>query len=116
MKQQDLILAANSYAINNGDNAFDRKILRAAFKAGAAWFYEEPEPLDPHTCDLMVGDVVEATFDEDGINKLIVVEDMRGGTFNFWNYTERYFMCLPDSAINKLTHRNGATIKEVGNE
>ena len=77
---------------------------------------KQPEPLDPHTCDLMVGDVVEATFDEDGINKLIVVEDMRGGTFNFWNYTERYFMCLPDSAINKLTHRNGATIKEVGND
>jgi len=108
MKQQDLILAANSYAINNGDNTFDRKILRAAFKAGAAWFYEEPEPLDPHTCDLMVGDVVEW-----GGTRKVVTFIYDDGMLDI---ASKYSVQLAKRHDLVLTHRNGATIKEVGNE
>lgn len=94
----------------------------AYMEKAITWLESIAVPLNPYTCDLMVGDVVEATFDEDGVNKLIVIEDMGSGTFNFWNYTELCFMCLPDSAINKLIYRNGAviyktdTLKTIDNE
>ena len=124
MKQQDLILAANSYAINNGDNAFDRKILRAAFKAGAAWVSEEPELLDPHTCDLMVGDVVfvygigkDQRPDKNIKLKAVVM------SLHEWpnlSYKVAFLDMLEFEFCTRewitLTHRNGATIKEVGNE
>ena len=74
----------------------------------------EPEPLDPYTCDLMVGDVVEAGFGIFFWDNLIVVGQNNDGAIVLYcsedGYIKRFFR-----SMLKLTHRNGAKIKEGRN-
>ena len=69
---------------------------------------EEPEPLDPHTCDLMVGDVAEW-----GGTRKVVTFIYDDGMLDI---ASKYSVQLAKRHDLVLTHRNGATIKEVGNE
>lgn len=78
-----------------------------------------PEPLDPHTCKLCVGDLVEYK----GVNNIIVsITPKCANAPTLYELIDR----APNNIVKgrksilimrrkllKLTHRNGATIKEA---
>jgi len=72
---KDKILAANSYATLKGENAFERKILRDAFKAGVA-FGNENSPINPITCELIRGDIVRLKVDPIDTHNLFIYAGM----------------------------------------
>lgn len=94
----------------------------AYMEKAIAWLdsLPDPEPLDPHTCELMVGDEVKYK----GVNNIIVsitpkcsnaptlYELIDRLPYNVFQGRYKSVLVMRRSKL-KLTHRNGATIKEV---
>lgn len=82
-----------------------------------------PEPLDPHTCELMVGDevfiygvshiVISITPKCANAPTLYELIDRRPNSIYLGRYKS---ILITKRKLLKLISRTGATIKEVGNE
>lgn len=76
----------------------------------------EPEPLDPYTCELRVGDVVELshTLEQALVWKVGEMKNISQTNTKVVHVVKKNgFTVVYPRKIVKLAHRNGAVIKEV---